>query len=238
MTTPRLPSSFLLLLLASTPSSSYVTAFSPPTSLLQNEHHYVGITPRKSTLKSTPSRSSSSHLSMSPFEELDDSNMRELLFAPSDTSKAVLVDACAPWCGPCKLIEPYLRDCAEKYSNQLSVIKYNVESGNNSNLQVEMLLQGVRVQGLPTLLLYNNGSPVASHSGAITQNDLEDWLEENLVRMQEEFEQQSISEAVKSKLAEESKDDEEEDGANVGSKRGFVSFASQFDGDDYMLAGI
>jgi len=175
---------------------------------------------------------------MSPFEELDDSNMRELLFAPSDTSKAVLVDACAPWCGPCKLIEPYLRDCAEKYSNQLSVIKYNVESGNNSNLQVEMLLQGVRVQGLPTLLLYNNGSPVASHSGAITQNDLEDWLEENLVRMQEEFEQQSISEAVKSKLAEESKDDEEEDGANVGSKRGFVSFASQFDGDDYMLAGI
>ena len=35
------------------------------------------------------------------------------------------------------------------------------------------------VRGLPTLLLYNDGVPLASHSGAITESDLETWLEEN-----------------------------------------------------------
>lgn len=44
--------------------------------------------------------------------ELDDFNMNDLLFHPSD-GKAVLVDACSSWCGPCKLIEPYLFEASE-----------------------------------------------------------------------------------------------------------------------------
>jgi thiol-disulfide isomerase/thioredoxin len=55
-------------------------------------------------------------------------------------------------CGPCKLIEPLITSTAEKYSAQLSILKYDVEGPNNQGLKVEMLLQGVRVSGLPTLM--------------------------------------------------------------------------------------
>ena len=122
---------------------------------------------------------------------------------------------------------------AKKYSDQLSVIKYDVEGNNNKNLKVEMLLQGVMVRGLPTLLLYNDGVPLASHSGAITESDLETWLEENFNELnnmknskqdgQKEQKEQNVS------LEENAETDE----ASSGGKRGFVSFA--FGRDDYAL---
>ena len=43
-----------------------------------------------------------------------------------------------------------------------------------------MLLQNVRVSGLPTLILYWRGKPVAMHSGVITEEELEDFLDKNL----------------------------------------------------------
>jgi len=98
-----------------------------------------------------------------------------------------------------------------------------------------MLLQGVMVRGLPTLLLYNNGIPLASHSGVITETGLEEWLEDNLLSKMDEFETEvTQSTAVTSKEKEESKKDEVNEG-DTGSKRGSVSLASQLGKDDYML---
>jgi len=171
-------------------------------------------------------------------QSLDDDNMRQLLFHPPEGGpSAVLVDAYAPWCGPCKLIEPFLEKCAERHSDKLSVIKYNVEGGNNKQLKIEMLLQGVMVRGLPTLLLYDDGKPLATHSGAITEEELESWLKEHLFSFSSN--QSSLNrgqENMPSKLGGDSKvegesariDDEKK-------KRGFLSFDSQFGRDDYAL---
>eukprot|EP00584_Thalassiosira_punctigera_P023786 CAMPEP_0172551394 /NCGR_PEP_ID=MMETSP1067-20121228/39037_1 /TAXON_ID=265564 ORGANISM="Thalassiosira punctigera, Strain Tpunct2005C2" /NCGR_SAMPLE_ID=MMETSP1067 /ASSEMBLY_ACC=CAM_ASM_000444 /LENGTH=158 /DNA_ID=CAMNT_0013339179 /DNA_START=326 /DNA_END=802 /DNA_ORIENTATION=+ len=158
--------------------------------------------------------------------------MKDLLFQPIK-SKAVLVDAYAPWCGPCKLIEPYLDECAKKYSDQLSIVKYDVEGNNNKNLKVEMLLQGVMVRGLPTLVLYNNGNPLAIHSGVITETELEDWLNDSLFSKMVESESE-VMQFTRNKLQEEEKKEADEKGAN-GEKRGFVSFASRSGRDDYAL---
>lgn len=143
--------------------------------------------------------------------------------------KAVLVDAYAPWCGPCKLIEPYLEECAKKYSEQLSVVKYDVEGDNNKNLKVEMLLQGVMVRGLPTLLLYNNGSPLVTHSGAITETGLQQWLEDGLGTATAAA---TPAYGDKPKEQEPTNDAAHQDDA-PGGKRGFVSFA--VGKDDYSL---
>ncbi|KAL9181795.1 hypothetical protein ACHAXT_012138 [Thalassiosira profunda] len=156
-------------------------------------------------------------------QPLDDSNMIELLFRPPD-GRAVLVDA-----QPCKLIEPYLENCAKKHSDKLSVVKYDVEGGNNDNLKVELLLQGVMISGLPTLVLYNNGAPLATHSGVITEEGLEKWIDDNLFSRMVE-----IGAGKMHSEAESTKDPDGDDSATA-SKRGFVSFASQTD-DDYMLS--
>jgi thioredoxin-like negative regulator of GroEL len=111
-----------------------------------------------------------------------------------------------------------LHTIAKKYSEHLSVIKYDVEGKNTKSLKVEMLLQGVHVRGLPTLLLYNNGAPVATHSGAIAEQDLHDWLDNNLATISDT---KSVSK----------KEVEERDAVNevlTSGKRGFVSFVDRY----------
>lgn len=78
-----------------------------------------------------------------------------------------------------------------------------------------MLLQGILVRGLPTLILYNNGVPLATRSGAMTEQDLFDWLDEKLATITGN---------------QSAKDEEREANNNVstGGKRGFVSFADRY----------
>mmetsp|Transcript_27788 Transcript_27788/g.41836 ORF Transcript_27788/g.41836 Transcript_27788/m.41836 type:complete len:249 (-) Transcript_27788:153-899(-) len=172
---------------------------------------------------------------------LDDSNMKNLLFStPPDSPSAVLVDAYTQWCGPCKLIEPLITSTAQKYSNQLSILKYDVEGSNNQDLKMELLLQGVRVSGLPTLILYWKGEPVATHSGVISEEGLEHWLEVNLFS-NGELNRQSVGSNDGGAMTKKTKEvynnsegtDEE---IATAPKRGFVSFASQYGKDDYALS--
>ena len=124
-----------------------------------------------------------------------------------------------------------LQNCitAKKHSDKLSIVKYDVEGGNNDNLKVELLLQGVMISGLPTLVLYNNGAPLATHSGVITEEGLEKWIDDNLFSRIDE-----IGAGKMDSEAEATKDSDGDDSGAATSKRGFVSFAPQT--DDYMLS--
>ena len=60
-------------------------------------------------------------------------------------------------CGPCKLIEPVLEQCAEDWKNSVVVGKFDVEDTSKSrNLKVELILQGAMPQALPALILVHN----------------------------------------------------------------------------------
>lgn len=143
---------------------------------------------------------------------LDDTNYKQTLFADS-YDKAVLVDAYAPWCGPCKLIEPMLEKVATKWQDSLDLVKYDVEASKNPNLKLELLMQNAMPRGLPCLLLFMSGKVVTKHSGVITEEELDSLLEEHI-------EQQTTSIAA----------------PTLKTTQGFVSMAHNDASDDYMLS--
>lgn len=152
--------------------------------------------------------------------ELEDSNFRDVLAG----QKAVLVDVYATWCGPCKLIEPTIKEAAVKHATKLNTYKFNVESDEVKDLKVELALQGVMPRKLPSLILFHEGNVVASHKGIIAPDALDEFIESNLA-------DRVTSSTNVSKEQKVTTDKE------APASAGFVSFASSQD-DDYMLSGL
>lgn len=89
------------------------------------------------------------------------------------STKPVLVDYWAEWCGPCKMIAPTLDDAAESFASQLQIAKINVDENQQVPSQY-----GVR--GIPTLMLFKDGEVVATKVGALSKSQLADFIESNL----------------------------------------------------------
>lgn len=85
----------------------------------------------------------------------------------------VLVDYWAEWCGPCKMIAPILDQVAEEYSDKLKVVKLNIDSNPETPMRY-----GVR--GIPTLILFKNGSVEATKVGALSKSQLIIFIDSNL----------------------------------------------------------
>ena len=81
----------------------------------------------------------------------------------------VLVDFWAEWCGPCKLIAPILDEVSHDYSDRMAVAKVNVDES-----QAIAAKYGIR--GIPTLMLFKNGTLV----GAVSKGQLTAFLDSNL----------------------------------------------------------
>ena len=85
----------------------------------------------------------------------------------------VLVDYWAEWCGPCKMIAPMLDESAASYAGRLNVAKLNIDE----NLKTP---SEYHVRGIPTLMLFKNGQPVATKVGAVSRSQLTAFIEDNL----------------------------------------------------------
>ncbi|MCB5184961.1 thioredoxin TrxA [Methylobacillus gramineus] len=85
----------------------------------------------------------------------------------------VLVDYWAEWCGPCKMIAPVLDEVAQHYAGRLIVAKLNIDENPETAPQY-----GIR--GIPTLMLFKNGSVHATKVGALSQSQLEAFIDSNI----------------------------------------------------------
>ena len=81
------------------------------------------------------------------------------------SKKVVLLDVWAPWCAPCRGMEPVLEIIDKETKDWAEIIKLDAS--------VEMdLIQELGVRGLPTFLVYKDGQIVASNSGATSKANL------------------------------------------------------------------
>lgn len=82
----------------------------------------------------------------------------------------VLVDFYADWCQPCKTMSPILQATAKHFGVRLKIIKINVDKHQNLAAQY-------KIQGVPTLILFQNGTIKWRQSGVVPQMQLTQTLE-------------------------------------------------------------
>jgi|SRR6185437_3229610 len=86
------------------------------------------------------------------------------------SAQPVLVDYWAEWCGPCKMIGPIVEETAKQYSDRLTVAKLNVDENPATATRYF-------VRGIPTLMLFKDGQPVATHVGSLSQGQLQAFID-------------------------------------------------------------
>jgi thioredoxin 1 len=86
------------------------------------------------------------------------------------SDKLVLVDFYAPWCAPCKKMEPYLVELGKEMKDKVIIIRINADENQS-------IFKDLKLETLPTLLLYKDKKLIWSHTGYIDKEEVSKQLD-------------------------------------------------------------
>ena len=88
------------------------------------------------------------------------------------SSTPTLVDFYADWCGPCKAMNPVIKEVAHVVQGKARVVKVNIDQSESAAI-------AFNVNAVPTFIIFKNGKSVWRHSGMIDKHNLIRIIEAN-----------------------------------------------------------
>ena len=99
--------------------------------------------------------------------QITDASFEEVVLK---SDNPVLVDFCATWCGPCRMLGPVIEEIAKEYEGKVVVGKVDVDSNQDYAAKY-----GVR--NIPTVLVFKNGEVVGRQVGVAPKNTYTEALD-------------------------------------------------------------
>jgi thioredoxin 1 len=108
---------------------------------------------------------------MADLPEATDANWEEEVVA---AQQPVIVDFWAPWCGPCRVVDPIIEDLAGQHAGRVKFMKLNVDDNPATATRYNVL-------SIPTVILFERGEPQQTVIGARSKSHYESawerWLQ-------------------------------------------------------------
>ena len=82
----------------------------------------------------------------------------------------VIVDFWAPWCGPCKTLQPTIEKVVKEAKGAVKLVKINID-------QNQMLAQQLRIQSIPAVYAFFGGRPVDGFMGAVPESQVKAFVD-------------------------------------------------------------
>ena len=85
-------------------------------------------------------------------------NKNDFFSRINKSTKPVIVDLWAPWCGPCRAMQPAFKQISQKYAEEVFVFKINADDSPE-------VLIALGVRGIPTVIGFSHGKEILRRTG-------------------------------------------------------------------------